>query len=111
MYCSCMMDFLEMLPEGADDRALSLLAQSGSVSFRRSLPPATLEKVLLGGGLPEQWTPHVATLLDEAPDDLLLRGIRIVARKSGVPEQEIWRTAQKIAEMTQSTNPRWRHEI
>lgn len=111
MYCSCFKDFVEQLPERADDRALSLLAQSASVSYRTVLPPETLERVLLGGELPEQWMPHVATLLDEAPDDLLMHGIRIVARTSGVPEQEIWRTAQKLAEMTQSTNRRWRHEI
>lgn len=92
-----------------DDRALRLLAQTASVSYRESLSASILLKVLRDGVLPDRWLPHVATLLDEAPDSLLLRGIREVARKSGRPPQEIWSNAQTLAELTASTHPRWRH--
>jgi len=79
------------------------------VSNRETLPVPTLLKVLRNGVLPDRWLPHIATLLDEAPGDLLLRGVRDVVRRSGRPAQEIWRNAQELAKQTASTHPRWRH--
>lgn len=92
-----------------DERALALLARTASVSYRETLPAPTLLKVLRDGVLPDRWLPHIATLLDEAPGDLLLRGVREVAHRSGRPPQEIWRNAQELAKQTASTHPRWRH--
>jgi len=92
-----------------DERALALLAKTASVSYRETLPAPTLLKVFRNGVLPDRWLPHIATLLDEAPGELLLRGVREVARSSGRPAQEIWRNAQELAKQTASTHPRWRH--
>ena len=92
-----------------DERALALLAKTASVSYRETLPATTLLKVLRDGVLPDRWLPHIATLLDEAPGELLLRGVREAARRSGRPAQEIWRNAQELAKQTASTHPRWRY--
>jgi len=97
----------EQRPE--DERALALLAKTASVSYRETLPVPTLLKVLRDGVLPDRWLPHIATLLDEAPGDLLLQGVREVAVRSGRPSQQIWRNASTLAEQTKSTHPRWRH--
>lgn len=100
---------IRLAQSSEDERALTLLAKTASVSYRETLPAPTLLKVLRDGVLPDRWLPHIATLLDEAPGDLLLRGVREVARRSGRPAQEIWRNAQKLAKQTASTHPRWRH--
>ena len=47
--------------------ALALLSQTASVSYRRVLQPAELAQALAQGDLPEAITPHIVTLLDEAP--------------------------------------------
>lgn len=90
-------------------RALRLLAQSASPSNREPMPASALERILISGVIPDRWLAHVATLLDGASDRMLLQGIREVAARSGASPERIWRTAQLLAERTESLHPRWRH--
>jgi len=56
--------------------AAQLLAQQASVSCRQSIPAAEVEKASVIGTAPEEWLAHIATILDEASDSLLLRTVR-----------------------------------
>lgn len=100
---------ISLNPTLDDNRAIRLLAQTASVSYREKLSSAVLLRAFGEGSVPKKWVPHIATLLDEAPDRLLLRGVREVARKTRQPVESIWRNVQLLAETTDSTNPRWRH--
>lgn len=100
---------LRIEPGAENAQALRLLAQTASVSYRDTLPVTVLANALRDGVMPERWTPHIATMLDEAPDSLLLQGIREVARRFDQPTAVVWRHAQDLARETLSTNPRWRH--
>jgi hypothetical protein len=46
---------------------------------------------LVDGELPKGMTPHIATLLDEAPLSLIVAAVEEVARTSGMPPKLLWR--------------------
>ena len=71
--------------------ALKLASQSASVSYRTLLDPATLAAALVDGALPPSITPHVATLLDEAPLSLIVAAVEEVAASSSVAPKLLWK--------------------
>lgn len=78
---------------------LKIASTSASVSFRESLTPFELRKILLTGRVPRQRRPHIRALLNEAPEpvwrgiagqlcslvtrDQLASNLRTLARKLG----------------------------
>lgn len=81
---------------GADARrkhgqALQLVSQTASVSYKNSLDPQALSAALAHGALPASITPHVATMLDEAPLSLIVAAIEEVASASCTPPKILWR--------------------
>jgi len=93
----------------AGTNALELLARLGSVSYRDAVAPADVASAFATGAVDERWLPHVATILDEAPDALLLRAIRTVADREGLPATTVWRTVRRLAADIGSPHPRWQH--
>lgn len=91
------------------NNAIDLLARQGSVSYRESVSPAEVAAAFATGAVDERWLPHVATILDEGSDVLLLRAIRTVADREGVSTAKIWRNVKRLATDLGSPNPRWRH--
>jgi transcriptional regulator with XRE-family HTH domain len=71
--------------------ALQSVSSSASVSYKTVLDPAVLAAALVDGALPEGMTPHIATLLDEAPLSLIVAAVEEVARTSGTPPKLLWR--------------------
>ena len=55
-------------------QALQSISQTASVSYKTALAPAALAAALVNGHLPGPITPHIATLLDEAPLSLICGG-------------------------------------
>lgn len=90
--------------------AVQLLAQQASVSYRESIPAAEVEKAFITGTVPRQWLPHIATILDEASDSLLLRAVREIARDSGTKPTTLWSNIKTLAAFVSSPHPRWHHE-
>jgi len=90
--------------------AAQLLAQQASVSYRESMPAAELEKAFVTGTVPEQWLPHIATILDEASNSLLLRAVREIAHDSGAKPTTLWSKVKALAAFVSSPHPRWHHE-
>ena len=70
---------------------LQSVSQSASVSYRTLLDPAVLAAALVDGALPKGITPHVATLLDEAPLSLIVAAVEEVASTSSTPPKRLWK--------------------
>ncbi len=96
-------------PQIPNQNAVGLLAKSASVSFRSELPATELERAFVTGRVDDQWLPHFSTLIDEATDAMLLRGVREVADRFEIPATTIWRNLKRLAATIASPNPRWRH--
>jgi len=94
----------------ADDTptdAVAQLAASASVSYRKPMPVSAVERALTSGEYESEWLPHIATMVDEASDSLLLRAVREAAAKSSTPAHRIWRNLTTIAHSVTSPHPRW----
>jgi len=87
--------------------ALALLSQTASVSYRRVLQPAELARALAQGDLPEAITPHIATLLDEAPLALVLAAVEQAARATRTPPKTLWKHLVQWAHALQSPTTAW----
>lgn len=87
--------------------ALALLSQTASVSYGRAMQADELAAALLGGELPTAITPHVATLLDEAPLSLILASVDELAERSGRPHRILWNHLTKWAHELQSPRAEW----
>lgn len=95
-------------PDGsARGSALDLLARQASVSYRTPMTAHTLADVLTTGEYAEQSIPHLATMLDEASDAMILRAVRETAAAQGVSPARIWRNVKALAASLQSPHPRW----
>jgi transcriptional regulator with XRE-family HTH domain len=90
-------------------RSHPLLAASrtASVSYRSSIDPGQLAQALLSGEVPQQWLPHVATLLDEAPLPLVVSAVEEAATRARVPPQQVWRHVARIAQRFRSPRRAW----
>ena len=73
------------------EHALESISQSASVSYRTVLDPKVLAAALVDGELPKSITPHVATLLDEAPLSLIVAAVEDVAMKSRMSPKLLWK--------------------
>lgn len=90
-----------------DTSAVELLAAGASVSFREKIPAAAVERALLTGQLDATWLPHIATIIDEASDAMLLRAVREASLSMSVPAATLWRNLKSLAFAVNSPNPRW----
>ena len=87
--------------------ALQSLCQTASVSYKTVLDAATLAKALVGGQLPANFTPHVATLLDEAPLSLIVAAVEEVANQNQATPELLWKHLIAWAQALQSTREAW----
>lgn len=87
--------------------ALALASQTASVSYKRGLDPAALAAALVDGHLPAEITPHVATLLDEAPLPLIVAAVEEAAARSRRPAKMLWKHVLNWAHELQSPRTVW----
>jgi hypothetical protein len=62
-----------------------------SVSYKTQMNPASLATALVDGALPKELTPHIATLLDEAPMSLIVAALEEVAISSSTSPKLLWK--------------------
>jgi transcriptional regulator with XRE-family HTH domain len=86
---------------------LSMAAVSASVSYKESMSPGLLMKALASGVYPPKFLPHIATLLDEAPAQLLVPAVKEASEKSGVAPKKIWQHMKHWARELQSPRSVW----
>ncbi|MFM7146299.1 MAG: helix-turn-helix transcriptional regulator [Actinomycetales bacterium] len=88
-------------------RATDLLARQASVSYRQPIPASAVNRAFVTGIVEERYQAHIATMLDEASDALLLAGVREAAARSDVPVARVWSNVKTLAEALRSPHPRW----
>ena len=91
----------------ARDHALVLASQTASVSYREVLKPEALAAAMVEGRLPAEITPHVATLLDEAPLTIIVGAVEEVARNTQCPAKTLWKHVLQWAHDLQSPRAVW----
>lgn len=87
--------------------ALGMASRTASVSYKRELSSRELSHALAGGALPAEITPHVATLLDEAPLQIIVSAVEEAAQQEQVAPKAIWRHVIKWAHDLQSPRRVW----
>ncbi|TFW21577.1 XRE family transcriptional regulator [Massilia arenosa] len=71
--------------------ALRLAAQTASTSYKKVLGPETLAQMLQSGEARTEYQPHLMTLLEEAPLQLIVRAVHEAAQgDSDADERTIW---------------------
>jgi transcriptional regulator with XRE-family HTH domain len=88
-------------------KALALLSQTASVSYKTALLPGALADALVAGALPPALVPQVATLLDEAPLPLIVAGVEEVADRTHTPPKTLWKHLAHWAQELQSPRAAW----
>ncbi len=89
--------------------AVSLLAATASVSFRDDISTEEVERVLISGQVEEQWLAHIATIIDETSNAMLLRAVREIAMRTGISSSIIWRNLKCLSAELASPHERWHH--
>ena len=90
-----------------DQGALRSVSLSASVSYKSLLDPAAFAAAMVNGELPKGITPHVATLLDEAPMSLIVAAVEEVASASSTNPKLLWKHLFHWAKDLQSPRSVW----
>ena len=104
---------LQLVPDAAragataDGAALQLAAQTAGVSYRQRMPPMALAEALATGDMPHAFVPHISTLLDEAPAQVVVAAVEAAARLASVPPAQIWKHVGRWARELQSPRKEW----
>jgi transcriptional regulator with XRE-family HTH domain len=88
-------------------RALQSVSQTASVSYKLALDPTALAAALVDGELPPSITPHIATLLDEAPLALIVAAVEEVAVASSQSPKLLWKHLLQWAHDLKSPREVW----
>ncbi|MDR3410148.1 MAG: helix-turn-helix domain-containing protein [Formivibrio sp.] len=91
----------------ARGHGLGMASRTASVSYKRELSSSELSHALGGGALPIEIAPHVATLLDEAPLQIIVSAVEEAAQQEHVAPKAIWRHVIKWAHELQSPRKVW----
>ena len=81
--------------------------ENKSTPYKTVLNPTALAAAMVGGALPIGITPHVATLLEEAPLSLIVAAVEEVASSSGTSPKLLWKHVFHWAKDLQSLRDVW----
>lgn len=111
---SKLLNLLELLGLGLDvgtrpaqDHALRMASRTASVSYKRELSSRELSHALADGALPIAIAPHLSTLLDEAPLQIIVSAVEEAAHQEQVAPKLIWRNVIKLAHSFHSPRKAW----
>jgi transcriptional regulator with XRE-family HTH domain len=86
---------------------LDMASQTASVSYKTKLQSSDLSRSLAYGELPENIYPHMATLLDEAPLELIVSAVEEAAKMNHVAPKIIWKNIDRWANEMHSPRSAW----
>lgn len=89
------------------EAALETAARSVSTSYRKALPPAKLREILQSGTVPDEYQPHLMTLLDETPLPLVVKAMEETSHASRVSPRKVVRNVTKLADQLHSYRKVW----
>jgi len=64
------------------EHALVVAARTASTSYKKALTPETLAEMLTSGDAPDEYRPHLMTLLDETPLPVVIKAIQEAVQRS-----------------------------
>jgi hypothetical protein len=86
---------------------LDMASKTASVSYRTKLQSSDLSRSLAYGVLPEKIYPHVASLLDEAPLEIIVSAVEEAAKINRVAPKVIWKNINRWAHEMHSLRSAW----
>ncbi len=89
------------------NNGLLMASRTASVSYKRELSAAELAQALADGALPFSITPHMATLLDEAPLSVIVLAVEEAAQQKHITPKAVWRNVIRFARDLQSPRKEW----
>ena len=92
---------------GTGMSALARAARTASVSYRSTLAPSRLQKVLEEGTVQLDQAPHLHALLDDAPVSLLASVVEEIHEASGVDRKAVWSNLRNLARQVKSMREIW----
>ena len=84
-----------------------MASKTVSVSYKTKLQSADLSHSLACGELPDTIYPHVATLLDEAPLEIIVSAVEEAAMENHVAPKLIWKNIHRWAQEMHSPRSAW----
>ena len=97
---------MEAKDKAAHTHALQLAAQTASTSYKTVLTASILKKILRTGQAPKQFEAHIMTLLDEAPESIVLGAVKQAAAPD-MPPQKIMKHLSNWAREWQTNRRVW----
>ena len=88
-------------------RGLWMASRVASVSYKRTLDVRSLARALASGEIPQGMHPHLMSLLDEAPLQIVVRAVEEAARQEHVSPKQIWRNLARWASELRSPRRVW----
>ena len=86
---------------------LNMASKTVSVSYKTKLQRADLSHSLACGELPDAIYPHVATLLDEAPLEIIVSAVEEAAIENHIAPKLIWKNIHRWAQEMHSPRSAW----
>jgi transcriptional regulator with XRE-family HTH domain len=77
--------------------ALRMAAQTASTSYKEILTSDVLMNILRSGVIPQEFKPHLMTLLDETPLQLVVGAIQETALETSTPAKTVMKNVSEMA--------------
>ena len=87
--------------------ALTTAARAASTSYTKLLNAETLKHILQSGVVPEDFKPHMMTLLDETPVPLVLSAIREASVETNTPAKTVMKHVATMAKSLHAHRAVW----
>ena len=87
--------------------ALTTAARAASTSYTKLLNAETLKHILQSGVVPEDFKPHMMTLLDETPVPLVLSAIREASVETNTPAKTVMKQVAAMAKSLHAHRAVW----
>ncbi len=88
--------------------SLLMASRSSSVSYREPISAKELSSALATGVVPTNKLPHIATMIDELPVELIVSAVAEAANDSDVAPKKIWSHINQWAADFQSPRGIWK---
>ncbi len=86
---------------------VSRAAQTASTSYQKILTSDVLKNILMSGVVPDDFKPHVMTLLDEAPVQLVVSAIHETSIETNTPTKTIMKHVSAMAKALHTHRTVW----
>lgn len=87
--------------------ALKMAAQTASTSYRNILTSEVLKSILKSGVVPDDFKPHVMTLLDETPLPLVVSAIHEASIETNTPTKTVMKHVSAMARALHTHRAVW----